>query len=119
MSYLTPTEVLNDLDKTFGTAGSSTVAGNTVTVILTAVEKKKHYIGSIGLVGTAGAGGAEALQIKKGSTVVWDEPFTVGAPLVRQFQAVPLVGNEGEAVSVVASATSLTAAKLHVIYYTK
>ena len=119
MSYLTPTEVLNDLDKTFGAASSSTVVSNVVTVTLTAVEKKKHYIGSIGLVGTAGVGGAEALQIKKGSTVVWDEPFTVGAPLIRQFQAVHLVGNEGEAVTVTASATALTAAKLYVIYYTK
>ena len=119
MGYLTPTEVLNDLDKTFGAASTLVPVAHVITVSIPVVSGKKHYIGSIILTGTAGAGAAEAFQIKKGDAVVWQESFVVGTDLVRQFQAVPLVGNEGEAVSVVASATELTAGKLFVIYYTK
>jgi hypothetical protein len=119
MGLMTPTEILNDRDKTFGVAKDETVASNALSVEIAAVAGKRHYIGSIVLTGTAGTGGAEALKIKKGATVVWQEAFTVGADKVRQFQAVPLVGNPGETVTVEASATNLTAGKLYVVYYTK
>lgn len=119
MGLMTPTEVLNDRDKTFGVAKDETAASNVLAVEIAAVAGKRHYIGSIVLTGTAGTGGAEALKIKKDSTVVWQEAFTVGADKVRQFQAVPLVGNPGETVTVEASATNLTAGKLYVVYYTK
>ncbi len=112
------TEVLNDIDKTFGNASAS-ASSNKVTCEIAAVSGKKHYIGSIVLTGTAGTGAAEALTIKKGSTVVWQEAFTVGIDKVREFQKVPLVGNEGEAVTVEASATNLTAGKIFVVYYTR
>jgi len=119
LAYFTPTEVLNDVDKTFGVGKAESATGNKITVEIPAVADKKHYIGSIVLTGTTGTGGAEALVIKKGSTTVWQETFAIGTDKVRQFQAVPLVGNEGEAVTVEASATNLTAGKLYVVYYTK
>lgn len=119
MALFTPTEVLNDIDKTFGVGKTETVTTNKITVTIAAVTDKKHYIGSIVLTGTAGGGAAEALVIKKGATAYWNETFTIGADKVRQFQAVPFVGNEGEAVVVEASATELTAGKLYVVYYTK
>lgn len=119
MAYFTPTEVLNDIDKTFGVAKAESAVSNKITVEIAAVADKKHYIGSIVLTGTTGTGGAEALVIKKGTVTVWSESFTIGTDKVRQFQAVPLVGNEGEAVTVEASATNLTGGKLFVVYYTK
>ena len=115
----TPTEVLNDVDKTFGVGSSSTVVANVITVTIAAVTGKRHYLGSIVLTGTTGAGGAEALTINDGATTVWTETFTVGTDKVRQFDAVPLVGTSGNAVTITASATALTAGKLYVVYYTK
>ncbi len=112
-------EVANNRDKVFGVASTTSTTTNSITVTIAAVSGKKHYIGSIVLTGTTGSGGAESLKINKGSTTSWDEKFTVGTDTVRQFQAVPFVGNQGEAVSVVASATELTAGKLYVVYYTK
>lgn len=119
MAYANLREYINDKDKTFGTASDTTAASNELSVEIAAVDGKKHYIGSIVLTGTTGGGGAESLVIKKGSTTAWEESFTVGTDTVRQFQAVPFVGNEGEAVTVEASATELTAGKLYVVYYTK
>jgi len=115
----TPTEVLNHMDRQFNVAKAVTVTDNSIKVEINGVEDKKHYIGSIALVGTAGTGGAESLVIKKGTDTAWEESFTVGEDKVRQFQAVPFVGNEGESVTVEASATDLTAGKLYVVYYTK
>ena len=112
-------EVANDKDKIFGVGATTSPTTNTITVTLDAVSGKRHYIGSIVLTGTAGTGAAEALVIKKGTVTSWSEAFTVGTDTVRQFSAVPFVGNQGEAVSVVASATNLTAGKLYVVYYTK
>ncbi len=112
-------EVINDMDKDFGAASDTTVAANALSIEIAAVSGKRHYIGSIVLTGTAGTGAAEALTVKFGSTTVWTETFTIGTDKVRQFQAVPLVGNQGEAVTVSASATNLTAGKLYVVYYTK
>jgi hypothetical protein len=112
------TEILNDIDKTFGNA-TATAGTNKITVTIAAVTGKRHYIGSIVLTGTTGTGGAEALTIKDGITTVWSEAFTVGTDLVRQFQAIPLVGTEGKAVTIEASATSLTAGKIFVVYYTR
>lgn len=112
-------EVLNDRDKTFGTAGPGTLAGNVLTLTIAGVANKKHYIGSIVLTGTAGTGGAESFKIKKGTTVVWEETFTIGTDKIRQYQAVPLVGNNGEDITIEASATNLTAGKLYVVYYIK
>ncbi len=119
MAYYTPTEVLNDIDKTFGVVKAETPINNKLTVSINGVDNKKHYIGSIVLTGTTGTGGNTALVIKMGSTVVWTETFTVGTDKVRQFQAVPLVGNKGEAVTVEVSANDLAAGKLYVVYYTK
>ncbi len=119
MAFYTETECANDMDKTFGVASDTSITANALSVTIAAVTGKKHYIGSIVLTGTTGTGAAEALIIQKGSTTVWTEAFTVGTDLVRQFQAVPLVGNEGEAMTVQASATNLTAGKLYVVYYTK
>jgi hypothetical protein len=112
-------EVLNDFDKTFDVGSDTTVETNKLSVVIPAVSGKRHYIGSIVLTGTAGTGGAESLVIKKGSTTKWEESFTVGQDKVRQFQGVPFVGNEGEAVTIEASATNLTAGKMYVVYYTK
>lgn len=117
--YFTPTEVLNNMDKTFGVLGPGTVAANKITLTLPAVANKRHYIGSIVLTDTAGAGGNEKLIIKKGTTTIWEESFAVGQDKVRQFQVVPLVGGFGESVIIEVSATNLTAGKLYVIYYTK
>jgi|GEM_PF-3265837 len=118
-ALFTPTEVLNNVDKMFGAAKTEAPTTNKITVTIAAVTGKKHYIGSIVLTGTTGGGGAEAFVIKKGTTTAWTESFTVGTDKVRQFQAVPFVGNEGEAVSVEVSATNLTAGKVYVVYYTK
>lgn len=117
--YFTPTEVLNDMDKTFGVLGPGTVATNKITLTLPGETNKRHYIGSIVLTDTAGTGGNEKLIIKKGTTTIWEESFVVGQDKVRQFQAVPLVGGFGESVIIEVSATNLTAGKLYVIYYTK
>ena len=111
-------EVLNDTDKEFGAATAS-AGSNKITVTLAAVDGKRHYIGSIILTGTIGTGGSPVLTIKKGSTTVWSEAFAVGTDTVRQFQAIPLVGNGGEAVTIEATATNLTAGKIFVIYYTR
>jgi len=115
----TTEEVLNDVDKTFGVAKTEAATTNKITVTIAAVPGKRHYIGSIVLTGTVGGGGAEAFVIKKGSTTAWTESFTVGTDKVRQFQAVPFVGNVGEAVTVEVSATALAAGKVYVVYYTK
>lgn len=119
MSLMTPTEVLNDRDKTFGCAGPGTISSNKITLTIQGVAGKRHYIGSIVLTGTAGTGGNPVLAIKKGATTVWEESFTVGSDKIREFQAVPLVGEAGQEITVEASATDLTAGKLYVVYYTK
>lgn len=119
MAYFTPTEVLNDIDKIFGVAGPGTVSSNKVTLTIPGVAGKRHYIGSIVLTGTAGSGGSEAFVIKKGTTEVWREAFTIGQDKVRQFLGVPLVGNVGEDIVIEASATNLTDGKIYVVYYTK
>jgi hypothetical protein len=111
-------EYVRDKDKTFGHAAAD-AADNAITVTIAAVEDKKHYLGSVLLTATAGDGGSETLVIKHGTTTVWSEVFTVGTDLIRQFQAVPLVSDENEVVTVEASATALTAGKLFVVYYTK
>ncbi len=119
MSLMTPTEVLNDRDKTFACAGPGSLASNKITVTLDAVAGKRHYIGSIVLTGTAGNGGNPVLAIKKGTTTVWEETFVVGSDKVREFQAVPFVGDFGQTITVEASADDLTGGKLYVVYYTK
>lgn len=113
------TEVLNNIDKKFGYASAVTATSNKVTCTIAAVSDKRHFIGSIILTGTAGTGGSPTLTIKDGSNTVWSETFTVGTDLVRQFQAVPLVGSEDAAVTIEASATNLTAGKIFVVYYTR
>lgn len=117
--YFTPTEVLNDMDKSFKTLGPGEVISNKLTLAIQAVSNKRHYIGSIVLTDTAGTGENEKLIIKKGTTTIWEESFTIGQDKVRQFQVVPLVGGFGESVIIEVSATNLTAGKLYVIYYTK
>ena len=119
MSLLTPTEILNDIDKTFGAAGPGTLASNVLTLTINGVADKRHYIGSIVLTGTAGTGGAESFKIKKGTTIAWEEAFVIGQDKVRQFFGVPFVGNTGESVTVEVSATNLTAGKVYVVHYTK
>ena len=112
-------EVLNDIDKTFGVASVALPTSNKITCTIAAVAGKRHYIGSIILTGTTGTGGVPALTIKNGTTTVWSESFTVGTDTVRQFQAIPLVGSEGAAITVEAAATNLTAGKIFVVYYTR
>jgi hypothetical protein len=112
-------EVANDLDKTFFAESDATITSNALSVTITGVAGKKHYLGSIVLTGTTGTGAAEALTIKDGATTVWTETFTVGTDKVRQFQAVPLVTSTGSDLVVTASATNLTGGKLFVVGYTK
>lgn len=112
-------EVLNNVDKTFGYLSATSASANKVTCIIPAITGKRHFVGSIILTGTAGSGGAPTLTIKDGSTTIWSEAFTIGTDTVRQFQAVPLVGTEGKAVTIEASATNLTAGKIFVVYYTR
>ncbi len=112
-------EILNETHRTYGKASATTASSNKVTCTIAAVAGKCHRIGSIILTGTAGSGAAEALTIKDGTTTVWSEAFTVGTDVVRQFQAIPLVGTEGAAITIEASATNLTAGKIFVVYCTQ
>ena len=112
-------EVLGHRDRTPISQQSSTIASHSITITLAAVTGKKHYIHQITLVGTAGGGGAEAIVIKKGTTDSYTDTFTVGTRFSQPFYGDGWVGNEGEAVSIVASATNLTAGKLSVVGFTK
>ena len=112
-------EVLANLDKDFTCEQETTVATNSITIELAAVEGKRHYIQHVMLYGTTGDGGAEALTISKGSTAAWTEAFTVGTDKDRPFYGFGFVGDVGEAVSIVASATALTAGTLSVVSYVK
>lgn len=117
--YFTPTEVLNDMDKSFKTLGPGEVISNKLTLAIQAVSNKRHYISSISLTGTAGTGGNEKLSITKGEQIAWEESFTIGQDKIRQFQAIPIVSNFNEPITLEISATNLTAGKLYVVYYTK
>ncbi len=112
-------EVLAHRDRTHISQQSATVASHSITITLPAVAGKKHYIHQITLVGTTGDGGSEALVIKKGDTDSYSDTFTIGTRLSIPFYGDGWVGAEGEAVSIVASATNLTAAKLSVVGMTK
>jgi len=112
-------EVLAHRDRIHISQHSSTVASNSITITLAAVPGMKHYIHQVTLVGTTGDGGAESIVIKKGTTESYSDTFTVGTRFSQPFYGDGWVGNEGEAVSIVASATSLTAGKLSVVGFTK
>ena len=112
-------EVLANRDKTPVSQQTATIASHAATITLAAVAGEKYYIHQITLVGTTGGGGAEAIVIKKGTTDSFTDTFTVGTRYSQPFDGIGWVGNEGEAVSIVASATNLTAAKLSVVGYRK
>ncbi len=114
--YFTVADILNERHLARAVASTLAATANKVTVTIAGVAGKVHCLGSIVLLATTGAGAAEALTITNGTTVVWNEPFTIGTALVRQFQAIPLEATEGNALVVEASATSLTAGKLYVVY---
>lgn len=119
MGLLTPTEVLNDVDKDFNAAGPGTLQTNVLQLVIAGVSNKRIYLGSVVLTGTAGTGANESFRIKKGETIIWEETFVIDVDKVRQFQAVPLVGNEGESITIEASADNLTAGKIYAVYYIK
>jgi hypothetical protein len=119
IKYATPADIANERHLARDCASTLTATANAITVTIAAVADKVHRLGSVVLVGTTGTGAAEALVIKDGATTVWEEPFTVGTALARQFQAIPLEATEGNALVVQASATNLTAGKLYVVYETK
>ncbi|MFH1183918.1 MAG: hypothetical protein V1755_02620 [Chloroflexota bacterium] len=112
-------EVLAHRDRSHISEQSATIASNSVTITLAAVTGEKHYIHQITLVGTAGGGGAESIVINKGAVASYSDTFTVGTRFSQPFYGDGWVGTEGEAVSIVASATNLTAAKLSVVGMTK
>uniref|UniRef100_A0A6M3IFC8 Uncharacterized protein n=1 Tax=viral metagenome TaxID=1070528 RepID=A0A6M3IFC8_9ZZZZ len=108
-------EVAAFRDRTHISEQASTIVNHSVTITLAASVGRKHYISQITLVGTAGTGAAESIVIKKGTTDSYSDTFTVGTRFSQPFYGDGWVGNEGEAVSIVASATNLTAAKLSVV----
>ena len=112
-------EVAANNDKTFVSQQYATIASHSVTITLAAVAGEKYYIQQVTLAGTAGGGGAEAIVIKKGTTDAHTDSFTVGTVKSIPFNGYGFVGNEGEAVTIVASATNLTAAKLCVVGFRK
>ena len=112
-------EVAANRDKTPISQQSATIASHAVTITLAAATGQRHHIHLVTLVGTAGGGGAEAIVIKKGTTDSYSDTFTVGTRFSQPFYGLGFAGNEGEAVTVTASATNLTAAKLSIVGYTK
>lgn len=119
MAYFTPTEVLNDIDKTFSIAKVETAVSNKITLVINAVERRKCYLGSIALVDTSGTGGNEALTIKFGNDIVWKEKFTVGSDKIIHFPCIPLVSRENTTVTIEAVADNLISGKIFVVYYFK
>lgn len=112
-------EVAAYRDRDFIAESEDTVATNSITITLAASTGRRHYLQNITLAGTAGGGGAEAITVTSGSTGKWTGQFTIGTERDKPFYGMGLVCGEGEAVTIVASATALTHGTLSVTGFTK